>query len=52
MRIRRVIIGYLIGGYVMAIVGCYLVASALSSAAGANTFTPLFTGLVLIVGAG
>jgi len=47
-RIRRLIIGYIIGGHVMAVVGCYLIAKGII----ANIFTPLFTGLMLIMGAG
>jgi len=45
-RIRRLIIGYIIGGHVMAVVGAYLIAKGIM----ADSFTLLFTGLMLILG--
>jgi len=47
-QIRRMIIGYVIGGHVLAVVGAYLVARGIT----ASTFASLFTGLMLILGAG
>jgi len=41
LQIRRMIIGYIIGGHVMAVVGCYLTAKGIL----AGSFALLFTGL-------
>ena len=46
LQIRQLIIGYLIGGHVMAVVGCYLTAKGIL----AGSFALLFTGLMLIMG--
>lgn len=46
IRIRRLIRGYLIGGHIMAVVGCYLTAKGIIT----NNFTLLSTGLMLMMG--
>ena len=48
LQIRRMIVGYIIGGHVLAVVGAYLIAKGIT----ADTFASLFTGLMLILGAG
>ena len=48
LQIRRLIIGYIIGGHVLAVVGAYLITKGIT----ANTSASLFTGLMLILGAG
>jgi len=58
-RIKRLIIGYIIGGHVLGIVGAYLIAQGiklipLSITAGVDASsisTRVFTGLMLILGA-
>jgi len=57
IRIRRLIIGYIIGGHALGIVGAYLIARGIklipvSIATGVSIFTPVFIGLMLILGAG
>ena len=47
LQIRRMIIGYIIGGHALAIVGAYLTAKGIL----AGSFALLFTGLMLILGA-
>ena len=57
LQIRRMVRGYIIGGHALAIVGAYLLAKGInqipaSVATGDSIFTPVFTGLMLILGAG
>ena len=58
IRIKRLIVGYIIGGHVLGIVGAYLIAQgirlipvSIATGANINIFKPVFTGLMLILGA-